>query len=198
MHGDGELDAQRLSQARERIDGGVVLVSAQHADDAAQALQGVREELAHTGVPTMVPKSLRDVAGQSADSGRPEDLVRTLEIPADEPTFVVLDDIGAQAGHELFGRLRDILWQAPIGSLIAARSKDRGLLAAPAGAFSEVIVDLEPLPSEQIGELLRRRLGEDASHVPRPTLADASRGNSRRVLELAREVVIDRPSWRAC
>jgi hypothetical protein len=111
---------------------------------------------------------------------------------------VVLDDIGAQAGHELFGRLRDILWQAPIGSLIAARSKDRGLLAAPAGAFFEVIVDLEPLPSEQIGELLRRRLGEDASHVPRPTLADASRGNSRRLLELAREVVVDRPSWRAC
>jgi len=93
---------------------------------------------------------------------------------------------------ELFGRLRDILWQAPIGWLIAARSEDRGLLAAPADAFFEVIVDLEPLPPEQIGELLRRRLGDDAGRVPVPELAGASRGNPRRALELTREVVIDR------
>jgi energy-coupling factor transporter ATP-binding protein EcfA2 len=166
----------------------VVFVSAQHADDAAEALRVVREELAHNGA---VPKPLAGAARQSVDSGRPEDLVRTLEIPADEPTVVVLDDISAQAGHELFGRLRDILWQAPIGWLIAARSEDRGLLAAPADAFFEVIVDLEPLPSERIGELLRRRLGDDAGGVPLPALADASRGNPRRALELARAVVID-------
>jgi energy-coupling factor transporter ATP-binding protein EcfA2 len=167
----------------------VVFVSAQHADDAAQALQVVREELANTGT---VPKPLRDAAGQPADPERPEDLARTLAISADEPTVVVLDDIRAQAGHELFGRLRDILWQAPVGWLIAARSEDRGLLAAPADAFFEVIVDLEPLPPEQIGELLRRRLGDDAGRVPVPELAGASRGNPRRALELTREVVIDR------
>jgi energy-coupling factor transporter ATP-binding protein EcfA2 len=167
----------------------VVFVSAQHADDAAQALQVVREELANTGA---VPKPLRDAAGQPADPERPEDLARTLAISADEPTVVVLDDISAQAGHELFGRLRDILWQAPVGWLIAARSEDRGLLAAPADAFFEVIVDLEPLPPEQIGELLRRRLGDDAGRVPVPELVGASRGNPRRALELTREVVIDR------
>jgi energy-coupling factor transporter ATP-binding protein EcfA2 len=167
----------------------VVFVSAQHADDAAQVLQVVRKELADTGA---VPKPLRDAARQSTDPERPEELVRTLAIPADEPTVVVLDDISAQAGHELFGRLRDVLWQAPIGWLIAARSEDRGLLAAPADAFFEVVVDLEPLPPEQIGELLRRRLGDDAGRVPVDKLADASRGNPRRALELTREVVIDR------
>jgi energy-coupling factor transporter ATP-binding protein EcfA2 len=167
----------------------VVFVSAQHADDAAEALHVVREELAHVDV---VPKPLKDAARQSVDSGRPEDLVRSLEVPADEPTVVVLDDISPEAGHELFGRLRDILWRAPIGWLIAARSEDRGLLAAPADAFFEVVVELEPLPPERIGELLRRRLGEGAGRVPLPVLADASRGNPRRALELARAVVIDR------
>ena len=139
-----------------------------------------------------VPKPLREAAAQSADLGRPGDLAGTLAISADEPTVVVLDDISAQAGHELFGRLRDVLWQAPITWLIAARSEDRGLLAAPADAFFEVVVYLGPLPTMLIREPPASRLGDDAGRVPVDALAGASRGNPRRALELAREVVIDR------
>lgn len=167
----------------------VVFASAQHADDAAQVLQVVRDELAHAEA---VPQALRDAAGESADPGRPEDLARTLSTTAVESTVVMLDDVSAQAGHELFGRLRDVLWQAPLSWLIAARTGDRGLLAPPADAFFEVIVELQPLPAEQISDLLARRLGADAGRAPVPALADVSRGNPRHALELARQVVIER------
>jgi hypothetical protein len=111
-------------------------------------------------------------------------------VTAPQPTVVVLDGIDADSGHELFGRLRDVLWQAPVSWVVTAR--DRGLLAPPADSFFEQVIELSPLAVDEVDELLKRRLGDDARKLPVHEIALASEGNPRHALELAREVVIDR------
>jgi len=89
----------------------VVFVSAQHADDAAQVLQVVRQGARRhrSGAET-----IRDAGGSPPTLSVRRSLAH-LAIPADEPTVVVLDDISAQAGTSCsgdfatsFGRRRSV------------------------------------------------------------------------------------------
>src|SRR5450755_2294361 len=165
----------------------VAFVSAEPASDAADALASIREQLATADG---IPESLQQAASVPAESDRPADLARSLAVTAPQPTVVVLDGIDADSGHELFGRLRDLLWQAPVSWVVTAR--DRGLLAPPADSFFEQVIELSPLAVDEVDELLTRRLGADARKLPVHEIALASEGSPRRALELAREVVIDR------
>jgi energy-coupling factor transporter ATP-binding protein EcfA2 len=167
----------------------VAFVNAEPAVDIADALRTVREQLAGAD---SIPEALQQAAAAPPESDRPADLARSLAVTASEPTVIVVDGIDADTGHELFGRLRDVLWQAPVTWVVAARSSERGLLTPPADAFFEQVSELPPMEVAQLDELLERRLGDDAVKLPVLEIAQASEGNPRRALELAREVVIDR------
>jgi hypothetical protein len=76
-----------------------------------------------------------------------------------EGTTVLLDSPEDNAAYELFGRLRDSVWELGCPWVVAA---DPGvasvLVAQPADAFWDVHVSIPPLDVDEQRELLRRRL----------------------------------------
>jgi energy-coupling factor transporter ATP-binding protein EcfA2 len=164
-----------------------VFVNAEPAHTTAEALMEVREQLAESPV---VPDELKDAALESVASERPADLARSLAVDTSQPVVVIVDGLDETTGHELFGRLRDVLWEAPMTWIVASR--DRGLLTPPADVFFEQATELGPRSVGEISELLTRRVGGDSRKLPLSEIASASDGIPRRALELAREVVIDR------
>lgn len=111
-----------------------------------------------------------------------------------EGLLVVLDDVPAGAGHDLFGVLRDELWAVGLLWVVACPDTERAeLLRPPADAFFERVVDLQPLTEAAARDLLRRRMGGETP--PEEVLAElvrAAGGNPRRLLDLAREVAAGR------
>lgn len=103
---------------------------------------------------------------------------------------VVVDDVSADAGHALFGTLRDELWALPCQWIVSVQPADRGALQLPpADAFFETVVDVEPLSIDDGAELLNRRqkFSRGASHE----MARAAGGNPRNILAIAREVAAE-------
>lgn len=174
----------RRLRERERA---AVFVNADHAENAGEVLGAVREALADS--PAVDAKLRAKAAQQAGESAA--DLARTLVVDDTEKFVVLLDGAGAEAGHELFGRLRDLLWQAPLTWVVAARDDERGIVAPPADAFFERQVQLEPMSAGLIASMLTLRLADIANGLPIDELAAASAGNPRRALELAREVIVD-------
>ena len=71
-----------------------------------------------------------------------------------EPRPVVLvDDLDRKECHELFGRLRDELWELQIQWVVAGSSS----LDPPADTFFDVVVELVPFDHNGLEELVRRR-----------------------------------------
>jgi hypothetical protein len=103
---------------------------------------------------------------------------------------IVVDDLGASAGQELFGRLRDELWTLGYRWLVALRSSERAALSPPADAFFERVIDLGPLDNADAIELIERRQlwppGWSAQ------VAGAIEGNPRRLLSTARDQLDER------
>ena len=72
-----------------------------------------------------------------------------------EPFHVVLvDDLDRKDCHELFGRLRDGLWELPIQWVVAGSASS---LDPPADTFFDAVVALLPFDDEGLRELVRRR-----------------------------------------
>lgn len=104
---------------------------------------------------------------------------------------IVMEDVPGEAGAELFGALRDEVWQIDAQWLVtASTAQAAGLRRPPADVFFEIRVELDPLPLEQAVELLRRRL--DLADTPDlgglVEAADSARETPRRLLEVAREL----------
>ena len=115
-------------------------------------------------------------------------------IPADgtDATHVIVaEDVSGAAGAELFGALRDEVWQVPAQWLVTTSAAQApSLLRPPADVFFETRVELGPLDLEQAIELLRRRLNlsEPADISGLAEVADSARDTPRRLLEVAREL----------
>jgi Cdc6-like AAA superfamily ATPase len=80
-----------------------------------------------------------------------------------EPTIVLVDASGAGgAVYELFGRMRDTLWRMPHSWVVAVDETERLVaLKPPADAFFDVVLRLDPWPTEALIELLQRRGAEE-------------------------------------
>jgi DNA-binding MarR family transcriptional regulator len=93
----------------------------------------------------------------------------------------------------LFGQLRDELWSIRATWVVAADARERaGYLRSPASEFFETVVTLKPLSSSDSLELLHRRARD--AQVPEGALERIARlaeGNPRRLIELARESLIE-------
>jgi hypothetical protein len=173
-----------------------LLLDGKLATDAASFLELVRYQLGQA------PNLLDAVRERYARALQPRpdlgeatrllDLIEALRDPtgAQPRTVLLVDGVpSAEAAHTLFGRLRDELWQLPFNWIVAGDERDRAaLLQPPADAFFDRLVELRPLkPAEQL-RLLKKRLSVEDAEALRPLL-EASGGNPRRLLALARHAV---------
>jgi hypothetical protein len=169
--GAGKTSLLRQLQRRLRSDGRrVVFVDATGAGDVESLVTAIETEMVR----------LRDATAEfgsqpatGALNGGPPgspsmQLVQRVRALGDEPAAVVLVDCAhaAQAAHELFGRLRDELWQLEHRWVVAVEDGERSiLLSAPADAFFDQVLSLRMTAAELL-ELLRKR----APELPEVTL----------------------------
>ena len=117
--------------------------------------------------------------------------VVTADDSAHGNRVIVAEDVSGDAGAELFGALRDEVWQVQAQWLVTTSTAQApSLLRPPADVFFETRGELGPLPLEQAVELLRRRLDlpETADLSGLVEAADSARETPRRLLEVAREL----------
>lgn len=72
----------------------------------------------------------------------------------EQDPVVLVDDLNPEECHELFGRLRDDLWELPVQWVVAGSAPS---LAPPADAFFDAVVELPPFDQDGLRELLERR-----------------------------------------
>lgn len=122
-------------------------------------------------------------------------LITAIVDGAPVPTVIVVDDVMADAGMELFGALRDELWQVDARWLVTASTvQAAGLLRPPADVFFETRVRLEPLTGPEVDQALRRRLDDPRSPAADALIAAATQAGPltpRRLLEVARELAVE-------
>lgn len=102
---------------------------------------------------------------------------------------VLLDDPDPQIAHQLFGQLRDELWQTGIVWVVAGDpARRQQYLTPPADAFFERVVELAPLADDQQHDLIRRRMSSH-DRRDRKTLLNvrAQSGNPRALLTALRD-----------
>jgi hypothetical protein len=108
---------------------------------------------------------------------------------------VVVEDVSAVVGAEVFGALRDELWQVDARWLVTTSTAQApGLLRPPADVFFETRIELGPLTATEAAELLRRRLDETESAAGADLVEAAANStplSPRRLLEVARELAAD-------
>jgi hypothetical protein len=128
-----------------------VLVNAALARDATQLLELVDD--------AMPDGSAR--APQRPGSSGLLNAARRLQRPS--PVAILLDGLSdAEIGYDLFGRLRDELWELGHPWGVAVRPRDSGALRSPpADAFWSDIVEIPPLDAVQTERLLRLGLDEE-------------------------------------
>ncbi len=155
--GAGKSTLMRRIAARLRnLERPVAWVNAAPADDAASFLDLVNDALGD------------DAQRETATAREPLSTAGSLLVAArrlgrSRPATVVVDGLlDAQIGFDVFGRLRDELWQAGHAWLVAVRPRDSGALRTPpADAFWGTIVEIPPLDLDEATALLRRGLDDD-------------------------------------
>jgi hypothetical protein len=116
-------------------------------------------------------------------------LVRDLRDTAKaQGACILLDDPDPETAHQLFGRLRDELWETGIVWVVAADiARRQEYLTPPADAFFERVLELQPLTEAQQHDLIRRRLAPaDDIGLTRVTTES---GSPRALLSALREAV---------
>jgi DNA-binding MarR family transcriptional regulator len=108
-----------------------------------------------------------------------------------EPTTVLVDaTASAQALYGVFGRMRDTMWQLPHRWLVAIDSDDRAtVLRPPADTFFDIVIELAPLPTERLVDVLRRRTDELPPRLISQVAADAQ-GSPRAAIRAANNAIV--------
>jgi energy-coupling factor transporter ATP-binding protein EcfA2 len=170
---------------------GAVYLDGHRLNDSAMILLAVRDRLA--GPRTPIGESLRAAAMPFTPipvETRNEEalrLVRGLATEAEKrQVCVLLDDPDPDVAHQLFGRLRDELWQTGLVWVVAGdQARRQQYLTPPSDAFFERTVELTPLTDEQQRDLIRRRLDR---HDSRELLGvRIESGNPRALLTALRD-----------
>lgn len=171
----------------------VVVLDGRAASDAADLLRLLRWKLG--GRPASDQLAELELLGRGAE-GETERLLALVHAVeqrlANQTLALLLDEVPHPAdARRLFGQLRDELWRLPLIWVVAAEEADRAsFLRPPADAFFGRVLSLGPLPRDASRQLLQRRapqLGSAALDL----LAFHGQGNPRRLVELARQVVVE-------
>ncbi len=194
-HGMGKTTFLRHLEGRLEDETGAtaVYLDGRRLGDAASILLATRDEVA--GPRTQIGESLRTttlaftpmpVEMRNEEALR---IVRELAAGAQAgKTYVLLDGPDPDIAHQLFGRLRDELWQTGLVWIVAGDSARRQqYLTPPADAFFERIVELAPLSEVQQRDLIRRRMarGDDRKLLD----VRVESGNPRALLSTLRDGV---------
>lgn len=178
-----------LRDAREPV----CFASASEIDQPEQAAAAIYRAAGDAGWLESVDEDLLAAAAHGEDPFVTTQLLRALE-QAPAGGRMLVDDITASAGHGLFGRSRDELWQLPLrwGVSIDAQQA-AGLLTPPADSFFERQVPLEPLDPVERRQVLERRIddsdtGAELSDRQVDELAKLGPSNPRRLITFAREL----------
>ena len=192
--GSGKTTALHMVEFRWRaLERPVSFVSLAQADDLAHAVAALHRAAHDAGWVPGLDQPLLDAALRGTDPFASTYLVRTLRA-APEQALVLIDDVSAEVGHALFGRLRDELWQLPcVWGVAAAAAEAAALVQPPAEAFFDDRIRLDPLPEAGRRTLLRLRCQADPTS-PSPwaavdDVATSGPGNPRRLLAHARAVL---------
>lgn len=155
----------------------VAFVDATAVKDVLELAARIRDALVGQPAPVVAGASLAAEAFRRQDAplaGASRALGALLrEIGEAEPSVVFVDaSASAAASFELFGRMRDVLWQQPHRWVLALEDTDRATaLKPPADAFFDAVIELEPWSVNDLVELLDRRVDGDA---PSPELVIAA------------------------
>jgi AAA ATPase domain len=109
-------------------------------------------------------------------------------------TVALVDEMPSpDVAHALFGRLRDELWELPLGWAAATDERDRAsYLEPPAEAFWRRRIQVSPLSAADAEEVLRRRLADlDVSDRDVATIVGEAGGNPRLLLSLGYDVFVE-------
>lgn len=132
---------------------------------------------------------LQRLAGGGGDS-----LAALAQLGREQPNLVILIDglLDAGIAYDLFGRMRDRLWELPFTWATAADALAADIvLAPPADAFFPVVVEPPRLDEHQRRELLEKRLSRRQPKSVIAELAAVGPENPRRLLDVARRAIID-------
>ena len=107
---------------------------------------------------------------------------------------VLVDDLERKDCHELFGRLRDVLWELPIQWVVAGSSPS---LDPPADTFFDAVVALLPFDHEGLRELVRLRAASGTPEEGRlllsraePVIESVAPCTPRRALSVLRDLYL--------
>lgn len=122
-------------------------------------------ELAHRAMHRDQPESANALRSQSAASVI--DHLRDLAPRDGRRVVMLLDSIGSKIVQQLFGHLRDELWNLPHVWIVAGNGPDRSAyLDPPADSFFDAIVDVGELAEDDAVDLLARRARQAGQDDP--------------------------------
>lgn len=151
---------RELRAAGDRVD----FVDATSAGDLGQLVAAIEHEMVERRG-TLEPPAIPLTGGPPGATSL--QVVQRIRALAQQPATVVLVDCAhaARAAHDLFGRMRDELWQMEHRWVVAVEDSERSiLLAPPADAFFDQVLSLT-MDGPELLELLRKR---------QPTLPEAT------------------------
>ncbi len=167
----------------------LVYVRGSAARTAADLLREVLSAISRGATDRRDPEATADAADLL------DRLVSAVGDGTDAPTVIVVDDVPADAGLELFGALRDELWQIDARWVVTASTvQAASLLQPPADVFFETRIRLEPLTGPDIEQVLRRRLELPDDAAGRALIAAVRQAGPltpRRLLDVARELAAE-------
>jgi energy-coupling factor transporter ATP-binding protein EcfA2 len=126
-------------------------------------------------------------AAEEADRGA--GLVRAVRRLRREPPVAILLDglIDPEVGYDVFGRLRDELWDLGHAWAVAVRPRDSAALRTPpADAFWSSVVEIPPLESGEVARLLRLGLSPEELRRVEGEPAAVAPAHPRQVIRAAR------------
>jgi hypothetical protein len=124
------------------------------------------------------------------------ELTRAVAALVDEPEpELLVDALDPVVAHDLFGRMRDELWDVPVHWVLALRTDDEPVaLMAPANAFFEATVRLGAFTEVEMIALLKARDGERLLSGEQVQRIAAVATTPAAALALARGVVLHGPA----
>jgi len=192
-HGSGRTTLLRQLQRRLReSDTRVAFVDANRAESVGHLVALITDAL--VGQPSaadVLARRLDQMRILIGGSSAPDATNTTMQDVVDgwsegEAQVVLVDAPGAgQAVYDLFGRLRDQLWQLEIVWVVAVDDADAAtVMRPPADAFFDQHIRAGEWSGEDLVEMLVRRGVEGPTATK---VASAANGSPRRALALARE-----------
>jgi energy-coupling factor transporter ATP-binding protein EcfA2 len=135
-----------------------------------------------------------EVAGPKAPAPTPDDeAYGALRALSDSPKTMILVDASeaGRAVYDIFGRMRDVIWQLPHQWAVAVDTNDLSIvLRPPADAFFDLVLETKPWETPDLLNLLEKR-APDFDVDKRVRIVACSQGSPRVALRALRDAIIE-------